>query len=127
MRACKQSIAQGGPVSNIVDAIRGTRWRFILTRSGQDIEVEHKDDLYDDYWEAVALLKDCRSIVGKEEYEDVLAGRIRDCHAAYRRAETFITSHDNIGGNVERAIEELFSGTGYKYNGVRAEYDDSDE
>jgi len=121
--ACKASIAAGEPIAGIMDAIKGTRWRFLLTKSGQAIEVEHKDDLYAGYWQAVSCMKECRSIVGKDEYEHIVLDAVRDCLEAHRRVELFITDDDNIG-QVDRAILDLFNGTGYRYTGGGIEYDE---
>jgi hypothetical protein len=114
VKACKASIAAGGPVSEIIAAIRGTRWRFILTNCGQSIEVEHKDDLYTDYWTAVYMMKECRGIVGMDGYEHELPEAIRECERAHQRATQFMTRDENLG-HLEHAIFDLFDDTGHPY------------
>lgn len=117
MESCQSKIASGvATLHEIVAAIRGTRWRFILTNSGQAIDVQHKDDLYASYWEAVAEMKSCRHVIGQDEYDQEVIDRIRDCEMAHQRARQFMTDDDNLG-RVERAIFELFDGTGYVFNG----------
>lgn len=97
VKACKMSVAAGESVSEIIAAIRGTRWRFILTNSGQAIDVEHK--------------------------ELQLLNAIRDCEQAHQRATQFMTRDDNLG-HLEHAIFDLFDGTGYAYIGEGIIVDD---
>ncbi|KSV87570.1 hypothetical protein N184_30930 [Sinorhizobium sp. GL28] len=117
VEACQSAVASGvAALHEIVAAIRGTRWRFILTNSGQAIEVQHKDDLYATYWEAVAQMKSCRHVIGQDEYDQEIIDRIRDCETAHQRARLFMTADDNLG-HFEHEIFDLFDGTGYVFDG----------
>lgn len=69
-------------------------------------------------------MKACRSIVGKDEYEQELLDAIRDCKQIHQRIELFTTDDDDVH-RVEGAILELFSGTGYRYTGDGIVYDEN--
>ncbi|TAZ73801.1 hypothetical protein ELH70_14605 [Rhizobium ruizarguesonis] len=112
--ACKALIASGRSIADVAEVIKGTKWRYLVTRSGRAIEVEHKDDLYAKYWEAVAEMKSHRDHIGWEKYEDWILDAIRACKRAYDRANLFITDDDNMG-NLDREILKFFEGTGYRY------------
>lgn len=114
--ACQAWITAGREVSGIAAAIRETPWRFILTNSGQAIEVEHVDELEAAYWEAVDEMNVGRSCIGNEGHEEYVLEGIRNCLKVHRRASQFMTFEDDFA-RVEDAISDLFEGTGYIYNG----------
>ena len=115
--ACQAWITAGREVSGIVAATRGTLWRFIVTNSGQAIEMEHLDDLHAAYWKAVDEMNDSRSSIGDDAYDDYILESIRSCIEAHRRASQFMTFEDDLA-RVEDAISDLFEGTGYVLDGV---------
>lgn len=114
--ACQAWITAGCEVAGIMEATRGTPWRFIVTNSGQAIEIEHVDELEAAYWKAVDEMNDGRSSIGNEGYEEYVLEGIRACLKVHRRASQFMTFEDDFA-RVEDAISNLFEGTGYIYNG----------
>ena len=114
--ACQAWITAGREVSGIAAVIRETPWRFILTNSGQAIEVEHVDELEAAYWKAVDEMNVGRSCIGNEGHEEYVLEGIRNCLKVHRRASQFMTFEDDFA-RVEDAISNLFEGTGYIYNG----------
>lgn len=114
--ACQAWITTGCEVAGIVEATRGTPWRFIVTNSGQAIEIEHVDELEAAYWKAVDEMNLGRSSIGNEGYEEHVLEGIRNCLKVHRRASQFMTFEDDFA-RVEDAISNLFEGTGYLYNG----------
>ncbi len=116
VQACKDWIEVGGSLVSINEAIKGTRWRYVLTNSGTSIEVEHKDDLYEAYWKAVTEMKAWRSQIHKEKYEYEILEEIRACEAAHEKAMAFLIPGDNLSP-LQRAIDEMFEHTEYRYTG----------
>lgn len=125
--ACQAAYTGHNALAEIVEVTAGTRWRFIVTRSGSAIDVRHKDDMYAEFWESVAQVKSAQSAFGKDEYEQEVRGFIDNSFLKHKRTSMFLTEFDNLI-SFDRAMAIAFEGSGFRYDGrnIVPEDDDTD-
>lgn len=123
--ACKAVYTGHEALSEIVEATAGTRWRFLVTRSGSGIDMRHKDDMYAEFWESVAKVKSGQGAFGKDEYEQDVRDLIDNSFLKHKRISLFLTEADNLM-SFDRAMDIAFEGSGYRYDDGAIIPDDND-
>ena len=112
MSACHDFYTGHEALAPIVEAIAGTRWRFLVTHSDRGIDMRHKDDMYAEFWESVAKVKSSHGAFGKEEYEHLVRDVIDNSFLKHKRISLFLTDDDNLIP-FDRSMALAFNGSGY--------------
>jgi hypothetical protein len=123
--ACQAAYTGHQALSEIVEATAGTRWRFLVTKSGSGIDMRHKDDMYAEFWESVAEVKSGQGAFGKDEYEQEVRDLIDSSFVKQKQICLFLTEADNLMA-FDRAMAMAFEGRGYRYNDGAIVSDDDD-
>jgi len=127
----KEHISAGYPVTEVVKVTEGTEWRFVITNSGTNIEVETIGALIGRWEAAVARVEDAAShlIVHDMDHPDdvtqmlQIRRRTQAAHAASdldlaeSRIGRYLRAEDHLRLTSLQSSEEIFERVGFHWNG----------
>lgn len=109
-------LGSGASVVALSEVLVPTGWRFVITKSGTEVEIERREDLWRSYLAKVEKASGWRSYARDEGMHETVTAGIHGLIALHSKANQYLCQAESLG-NVDDAIDDIFRGTGVGFNG----------
>ena len=107
----------GASIGTLTEVLVPRDWRFILSQSGQKLEIARREELWREYQSELLELRKWREHAHDESWHESISVDIHELIAKHAKLNRYLGPAEGLG-DVYDAIDVTFAGPGAEFNGT---------